>query len=153
MKMNTNNILKHVRFSQTHVDILEDLMEQTVGINSYAEAIRYAVLCLADQVDNENEIKKMSSKMNAMSKNIDVLVEMTAGGFHEQEVTAIGKSEDTYIYMDAKKNVENKIQRATTMKSNRKASNIYSKQKEDRVKEKVTEPIQNNATRKPRFTL
>lgn len=42
---------------------------------------------------------------------------MVAGGFHEADVKAIGRAEDTYIYADSKKNVANNIQRSTTIKS------------------------------------
>ncbi|MFI8494163.1 hypothetical protein ACIGC1_14780 [Peribacillus butanolivorans] len=51
-----------------------------------------------------------------MSKNIDILTEMVAGGFHEADVKVIGRAEDTYIYADSKKNVANNIQRSTTIK-------------------------------------
>lgn len=111
--MSTPNILKHVRFSQTHIDILDSLIENKVGINNYAEAIRYAVLCL----EGPEDVQGMKRKMNAMSKNIDILVEMTSCGFHESNVRKIGKKEDSSIYHDAKKNVEDNIQRATTKKS------------------------------------
>ncbi|MBK5446712.1 MULTISPECIES: hypothetical protein [unclassified Peribacillus] len=37
-----------------------------------------------------------------MSKNIDILTEMVAGGFHEADVKAIGRAEDTYIYAVSK---------------------------------------------------
>lgn len=107
---------KYIRFTQTHIDILDNVIQNVPGINNYADAVRYAVLSLED---NSNDAKKDTErKINAMSKNIDILIEMVAGGFHSQDVMAIGKSEDTYIYVDAKKNVENNIQRSTTMRSN-----------------------------------
>ena len=58
-----------------------------------------------------------------MSKSIDILTEMVAGGFHAKDVKAIGKAADTYIFADAKKNVEVNIQRYTTVKSSSNAPN------------------------------
>ncbi|MBS4536496.1 hypothetical protein GOQ29_12785 [Clostridium sp. D2Q-14] len=118
--MRNEFFVKHIRFTQTHIDILDGLIEKKPGINSYAEAVRYAVLSLKDDIDTES----VERKMNVMSKNIDMLIEMIAGGFDAQNVKAIGDSEDTYIYKDAKKIVENKIQRATTIKSNLKKNNF-----------------------------
>lgn len=123
--MRNEFFVKHIRFTQTHIDILDELIEKKPGINSYAEAVRYAVLCLKDDIDTEN----VERKMNVMSKNIDMLVEMIAGGFDSQNVKAIGNCEDTYIYKDAKKNVENKIKRATTIKSNLKKNNFKKEKK------------------------
>lgn len=117
MNLSKANILKHVRFSQTHIDILDDLIDNTVGINNYAEAIRYAVISLESDVSVER-------KINTIAKNIDLLLEMTGGGFQGLGVNAIGNLEETFIYLDAKKNVENKIQRSTTIKSNLKKSNL-----------------------------
>lgn len=106
----------HIRLTQTHIDILNELMGKKTGINSYSEAIRYAILCLKDDIDTEDLVKNVQRKINAMSKNIDILVDMVAGGFDFQDVKAIGNGKDTYIYKDAKKNVENEIQRATTIR-------------------------------------
>lgn len=136
--MDKPNILKHVRFTQTHIDILDNLIENTVGIDNYAEAIRYAVISLEDNISIER-------KVNAIGKNIDILMEMTGGGFQELGIKAIGNLEDTFVYMDAKKNVENKIQRSTTIKSNFKKSNII---------EETDAPLsKKDAKPKPRFTI
>ena len=72
---------------------------------------------------------------------------MTGGGFHELGVKAIGNVDDTFIYMDAKKNVENKIQRSTTVKSNLKKSNL--------TEEKISSLNNNEENIKPksRFTI
>lgn len=114
--MGKQYIDKHIYFTQTHIDIMDDLIKNRPEIKNYSDAVRYALLSLND-LEIENQNKETQRKINAMSKNIDILIEMVAGGFHSQDVMAIGKSEDTYIYADAKKNVENKIQRSTTMKS------------------------------------
>ncbi|MEK4181692.1 hypothetical protein NSQ61_19815 [Aeribacillus sp. FSL K6-1121] len=116
--------LKHIRFSQVHIDILEELIKKTPGINNYAEAVRYAVLLLKDKEHISDITNDFQRKINVMSKNIDMMVEMIAGGFHAQGVKVIPKAEDTYIYMDAQKNIENKIQRAVTIQSNLKKSNF-----------------------------
>ncbi|MGG4263759.1 hypothetical protein [Peribacillus simplex] len=115
-------ISKHVRFTQTHIDIMNDLIENKPGIKNYAEAVRYAILSLANEAISDDN-KEIQRKINAMSKSIDMLTEMVAGGFHAKDVKAIGKAVDTYIYADAKKNVERNIQRSTTVKSNASTSN------------------------------
>lgn len=113
--MSEELVSKHIRFNKVHIDIMQELIKQQPGINNYAEAVRFALLSLKDPVANKDSVQ---TKINSMAKQIDILTEMVAGGFHEQGVNAIGKSEDSYIYQDAKKNVEREIQRATTIKSN-----------------------------------
>lgn len=125
--MSEKYILKHIRFTQTQIDILDNLIKNKVGINNYSDAVRYAVLSIEDPIKTNETSKVVQRKLNAMSKNIDIIREMVAGGFHEQGVKAIGKSEDTYIYVDAKKNIEDDIQKATTIRSNIKKSNLNNK--------------------------
>lgn len=115
-------ISKHVRFTQTHIDIMNDLIENKLGIKNYADAVRYAILSLEDGAISDDN-KEIQRKITSMSKSIDMLTEMVAGGFHAKEVKAIGKAVDTYIYADAKKNVEGNIQRSTTVKSSSNAPN------------------------------
>lgn len=126
--MKEKKIQKHIYFTQTQIDILDDMIKNIPGINSYSEAARYAVLSMYDEVDSVKSIKHMEKKINMMAKTIDILAEMVAGGFDFQDVNAIRKKEDTYIYADAKKNVENEIQRSTTIKSNFKESNVERKE-------------------------
>ena len=121
--MINNNKRRHIKFSQVHEDILEEMINTIPGINSFSEAVRHAVLSMENQTEQQKKINAMQSKMNAMSKNIDILVEMVAGGFHKLDVKAIGNPEDSYVYQDALKHVENKIQRATTVKTNPKQAN------------------------------
>jgi hypothetical protein len=117
--MSQELIGKHIRFNSIHIDIMDDLIKNQPGVNNYAEAVRFALLALKDPIENDDNVKR---KINSMSKQIDILTEMVAGGFHEQGINAIENSADTYIYGDAKKNVESKIQRATTIRSNPKQS-------------------------------
>lgn len=121
--MSDKLISKHIRLTQTHIDIMDDLIQNNPGINNYAEAIRYALLALSNNQTEESK-EDLARKLNAMSKNIDLLTEMIAGGFHEQGVKAIGNIDETYIYLDAKRNLENKIQRSITIKNNVKRSNM-----------------------------
>lgn len=118
--MGNEYVGKYIRLTQTHIDILDNIIQAKPGINNYADAVRYAILSMENNTD-DNALQK---KINSMSKNIDLLIELTAGGFHEQGVRAITDAYETFIYMDAKKNVENKIQRSTTIKSNIKKSNV-----------------------------
>jgi hypothetical protein len=110
-------IQKHVYLTPENVEALDDLIQNKVGINTYSEAIRYIIGVYSKDISEEDS-KTNQRKLNALSKNVDILIEMVAGGLHEQDVKSIGPSEDAYVYMDAKKNVEAKIQKATTMKSN-----------------------------------
>lgn len=136
-------VQKHITLTKTTVDILDELISSKVGVNNYSEAIRYTILSFGEN-SNDGNVEK---KLNAVSKNIDVLLEMTGGGFHELGVKAIGNVDDTFIYMDAKKNVENKIQRSTTVKSNLKKSNL--------TEEKISSLNNNEENIKPksRFTI
>ena len=135
--MSDKLISKHIRLTQTHIDIMDELIQNNPGINNYAEAIRYALLALSNNQNDETKEEDLTRKLNAMSKNIDVLTEMVAGGFHEQGVKAIGSIDETYIYQDAKRNVENKIQRSTTIKTNVKRSNMLNTDAIKEVKEEV----------------
>ncbi|WP_260288402.1 hypothetical protein [Peribacillus aracenensis] len=114
--MNEKYIGKFIRFTQTNIDIMDDLIKTKPGIKNYADAVRYAILSLEDESISDNN-KEIQRKINSMSKSIDMLTEMVAGGFHAKEVKAIGKAVDTYIYADAKKNVEGNIQCSATVKS------------------------------------
>ncbi|MFP7474443.1 hypothetical protein SFC55_26000 [Niallia taxi] len=135
--MSDKLISKHIRLTQTHIDIMDELIQNNPGINNYAEAIRYALLSLTDKQSGESKDESLTRKLNAMSKNIDILTEMVAGGFHEQGVKAIGSIDETYIYQDAKRNVENKIQRSTTIKTNVKRSNMITAEAIPEVKKEI----------------
>lgn len=114
--MSTEFFSKHVRLTQTHIDILDKLIGNKPGITNYADAIRYTILALEDPVATNGSDRESQRKINAMSKNIDIIKEMVAGGFHSQNVRAIGNAEETYIYQDAERIVEGEIQKATTKK-------------------------------------
>ena len=131
--MAEKKIQKHVYLTSNNVQVLDDLMENKVGINNYSEAIRYMIGVYSKQLSEEDSIVNQR-KINAMSKNVDMLVEMVAGSFHEQGIKAIEQSTETYVYKDAKKNVEEKIQRAVTMKSNlKKLKPLVEKEKSETI--------------------
>lgn len=115
--MTEKKIQKHVYLTQDHVQVLDDLMKNKVGINTYSEAIRYIIDVYSGQLAEEDS-KVNQRKINAISKNVDILLEMVAGAFHEQNVKAIGRKEDTYVYQDAKRFVQENIQRSVTANSN-----------------------------------
>lgn len=135
--MSNEYIGKYIRFTPTTIEIMDELIQNNPGIKNYAEAVRYALLSLSTNQNDENKEGDLTRKLNAMSKNIDVLTEMVAGGFHEQGVKAIGSIEETYIYQDAKRNVENKIQRSTTIKTNVKRSNMVTLEAIPEVKKEI----------------
>lgn len=126
--MTEKKIQKHVYLTPKNVNVLDDLMENKVGINTYSEAIRYIIDVYSKELSEEDS-KVNQRKINAISKNVDMLIELVAGGLHEQGIKAIGKAEDTYVYSDAKKNVEEKIQRAVTLRSNPKSNPLVEKEK------------------------
>ncbi|TRZ39350.1 hypothetical protein CEQ21_07250 (plasmid) [Niallia circulans] len=134
--MSNEYIGKYIRFTPTTIEIMDELIQNKPGIKNYAEAVRYALLSLSTNQNDENK-EDLTRKLNAMSKNIDLLTEMIAGGFHEQGVKAIGNIDETYIYQDAKRNVENKIQRSTTIRTNVKRSNVIPSEPIPEVKEEV----------------
>lgn len=135
--MSNEYIGKYIRFTSTTIEIMDELINNDPGIKNYAEAVRYALLSLSKNQNDESKEEDLTRKINAMSKNIDVLTEMIAGGFHEQGVKAIGSIDETYIYQDAKRNVENKIQRSTTIKTNVKKSNMITPEPILEVKKEV----------------
>lgn len=114
--MSTEFFSKHVRLTKTHVDILDEIIKKTPGITNYADAIRLTILSFENSTATNGSDKEAQRKLNAMSKNIDIITEMVAGGFHSQNVRAITSSEETYIYQDAVRSVEGDIQKATTKK-------------------------------------
>lgn len=120
--MSDKKIQKHVYLTPENVHVLDDVIKNKLGINTYSEAIRYIIDVYSNQLAEEDS-KVNQRKINAMSKNVDILVELVAGGLQSLDVHAIRKSEETDIYKDAKKFVEEKIQRAVTLKSNPKKSN------------------------------
>lgn len=139
-------IKKQIFFNETQLEIIEKMKKTMPGINTLADAVRYAVLSMDEKTNQAKEFNEVKKKINVMAKNIDIITEMVSGGFHEQGVKAIGNSEDTYIYMDAKKNVENSIQRSTTLRSNLKKSNFI---KND---EKVTKEEKQEVKTTPSFS-
>lgn len=115
-KMTTKKVQKHVYLEQENVDVLDELMQKKVGINTYSEAIRY-IIDAYSQKNSEDDSISNQKKINAMSKNVDMLIELVAGGLHVQDVKVIAVAEETYVYQDAKRRVEEKIQKSTTVKS------------------------------------
>jgi len=108
-------IRKHVTLASTHFDILDQVMKEVPGITNYSLAVRYVIQCFADQKLNDSE---SNQKLNQVAKNVDMLIEMVAGGFSFQDVNSIRPAKETFIYQDAKRHVEKEIQRSTTIKSN-----------------------------------
>lgn len=102
------------------MDILEDFIKKTPGINNPTDAIRYAIMNLENENSNLGISNDVQRKINALAKNMDVITEMVAGGFDALDVKAMRKAEETYIYQDAKRAVEGDIQRATTFKASHK---------------------------------
>ncbi len=107
-------IQKHISLTETIVDILNEIIKEQSTVTNYSAAIRFLAL---NWSENKNESNEEEIKIAALSKDIKILNEMVAGGFHSLKVNGIIESSDTFIYSDAKKNAEEKIKRATTIKS------------------------------------
>lgn len=93
------------------------MIDTIPGVNSFSEAVRYAVLSMENMTDQQQQISEIKRKLNIVSKNTDIIVEMVAGGFHKLDVKAIGHHEESYVYQDALKHTEQAIQIATTKKA------------------------------------
>ena len=102
-----------VRLEQEHLDILEEIIQERGGVKSYQAAVCHAVVSLQKQKDG------FAAKVNAMSKNIDILVELTAGGFSDSGVEELPEAGGEDLVKQAKTIVERKISRAVTMKATR----------------------------------
>lgn len=109
----TNSIHKHITLNQSNVDILDDIIENTKTINNYSAAIRYVIY----KYNESNNKDSSDTKLNTLAKNMEIALELIACGFHEQGITAINSKEESYIFEEAKRNVENKIQKSVTKNS------------------------------------
>ncbi|KPH69845.1 hypothetical protein [Oceanobacillus caeni] len=60
--MTEKMIQKHITLTQTTKDILDELISNTVGINNYSEAIRYAILSIADKTNDGQNLQNLTKK-------------------------------------------------------------------------------------------
>lgn len=91
-------------------EVLKEVKENTPGINNLSQALRYIVL------KHNNEIEsKEGKKYNAISKEVSILLEITANvaaaNFNKIEYQPV---DDIEIYKEAKKIVEERIRVNTT---------------------------------------
>lgn len=130
-----NNKSRHIKFNEVHEEILKDIVDNVPGINSISEAVRYSILSMAGKADTQKEANATKRKLNVLSNQVDILVEMVAGGFHKLDVKSIGYPEESYVYQDAVKHVDNKKRRATTISSNYKKNDHLNNIERDEKKE------------------
>lgn len=95
-----NNLVDRYMFLSTgNLSFLDEYIASHVTVNNYSEAMR-EILYAADIND-----KQEKAKLNAMGKDISIILEML-------------KNNDEAKYLEAKKQVETEIQRQVTRESN-----------------------------------
>lgn len=107
---------KQIVFTNKQIDVVESLIGKLPGINTFSDAVRYAVMAM----ENENSLAQnqiMIKKINYMSKDISILLEMLAGSLEKIGIESILPKEETAIYKDTLEAVNNNIQIATTVNS------------------------------------
>lgn len=109
-------IRKEVLLNEVHLDVLEKIINNTEGVNNISEAIRFAILNMDSTIPQQSNgpSDEMKKKLNTIAKEINIISEIVAGGFHAQDVKALGNKEETFIYQDAVRNTEKTIQKAVT---------------------------------------
>lgn len=108
---------KHLRFTSDELDTLKKIMNDVPGVNTYQAAIEYIIKNYQAPVDN---MSAMERKLNTMSTELDVLLELSAKSFDMLGVKALkgaGEGDSHYLIENARENVKEKIQRATTMRA------------------------------------
>jgi len=118
--MSERRIDKHIFFTETCIEILDGLIDSTIGVNNYSEAVRYAVLSLG----NREEQLETEQKLNIIGREVDKLSEMVATGFEVFKVnpeniaeSGVQGKEDCGIYQFADARVKERIRRAATAKA------------------------------------
>lgn len=114
---------KQIIFDDTHLEAIEEIQKNIPRINTLSEAVRYAVINMANQTDEklsqEEKIDRLQKKINAMAKDMSILINMVAGGFEGVGIKSIKDKSETDIYNSAKEEADREIQKAVTKKSNK----------------------------------
>lgn len=80
-----DKIRKEIIFTEVHEDIVNEMINNIPGINSFSEAVRYAVLSMEDQTDTAKKEKDMQRKINTMSKDISAIEKLLIMNTIEEE--------------------------------------------------------------------
>lgn len=107
---------KHYYVNNEVIEVLESVKQNTPGITSQSQALRYIVL----QFDNQIESKE-DKKYNAISKEVSMMLEITANiaaNVIPQEFSTMKLKPLTElsVYKEAKETVEERMQANTTKK-------------------------------------
>lgn len=107
---------KHYYVNNEVIEVLESVKQNTPGITSQSQALRYIVL----QFDNQIESKE-DKKYNAISKEVSMMLEITANiaaNVIPQEFSTMKLKPLTElsVYKEAKETVEGRMQANTTKK-------------------------------------
>lgn len=107
---------KHYYVNNEVIEVLESVKQNTPGITSQSQALRYIVL----QFDNQIESKE-DKKYNAISKEVSMMLEITANiaaNVIPQEFSTMKLKPlaELSVYKEAKETVEGRMQANTTKK-------------------------------------
>ncbi|HDT8053607.1 TPA: hypothetical protein RD666_002623 [Enterococcus faecalis] len=104
---------RHVTFEEEHQKVIDDIIKNVPGVNNLSQAFRY--LCM--EYDGENK-KMRERKLNAMSKELSILLTIIASAMEETiDISELKQYKNSLLYARAKELVEETIQTNTTFKS------------------------------------
>lgn len=104
---------RHVTFEEEHQKVIDEIIKNVPGVNNLSQALRY--LCM--EYDCENK-KMRERKLNAMSKELSILLTIIASAMEETiDVSELKQYKNSLLYARAKELVEETIQTNTTFKS------------------------------------
>ncbi|MCM6887541.1 hypothetical protein [Enterococcus faecium] len=106
---------KHIYFHQSHIEVLDEIIETHADVKNYSEAVRF--LCMNYDPELGKKINSNQAKLNGMSKEISILTEIVSefADLHLKD-TGILIGTNSTIYQEAKERVEGKIKSNQTKK-------------------------------------
>lgn len=109
-------IQKHITLKEEHEKVINEIIQTVVGVDNTSQAVRY--LCM--EYDGENK-KMRERKLNAMSKELSILLTIITSAMSEAiDLGDITSYQNSPLYLEAKKIVEETIQSTITKKASKK---------------------------------
>lgn len=147
-KIEEQTYKKQIIFDDTHLEAIEEIKNNVPRINTLSEAVRHSVIYTASQTEEalsqDEKIDRLQKKINAMAKDMSILINMVAGGFEGVGIKSIIDKSETGIYNSAKETANREIQKAVTKKSNK-----YVPKKERKT---ITPNVEKKPIKKPTTT-
>lgn len=128
MVRKVNKFKRTVTLTQVQIETVEELLNEEPGLTYFSDGVGYAILSLLDKKENDKKTIELEKELKRMTKELSVLTELIAGGFDTLGVKVLPNKEDTYVYPDAIKHVENNIRKSVTKKSNKNETNLNNTQ-------------------------